>query len=58
MSHLDEIFNLYFTTKENKNNMGMGLSMAKKIMETSLNGSLKVENTTYGARFIVGCHHE
>ena len=58
VSHLDEIFNLYFTTKKNKNNMGMGLSMAKKIMETSLNGSLKVENTTYGARFIVGCHHE
>lgn len=54
---LNKIFDLYFSTKKGKNDMGMGLFMARKIMETSLNGSLEVENAADGARFIVGCCH-
>ena len=56
-SNLDKIFNLNFTTKKKSSNMGMGLFMAKKFMEISLNGSLEVKNGAEGACFTVGCCH-
>ena len=54
-SNLDKIFDLHFSTKKEKINMGMGLFMAKKFMEVSLNGSLKVKNGSEGACFTLRC---
>ena len=42
-SILKQIFNFYFTTKQNSNNSGIGLSMAKMIIEGSMNGKLEYE---------------
>ncbi|OQX76133.1 MAG: hypothetical protein B6D54_04540 [Epsilonproteobacteria bacterium 4484_65] len=56
-SNLDKIFDLYFSTKKERSNMGMGLFMAKKFMEISLNGSLEVKNGREGACFTLGCCH-
>jgi len=54
-SNLGKIFDLNFSTKKESSNMGMGLFMAKKFMEISLNGSLEVKNSKEGACFTVGC---
>lgn len=56
--HLKKIFDLHFSTKKDKDHKGMGLTMAKKLMRTSLNGSLSVENRAEGARFIVRSYSE
>lgn len=40
---LDNIFDPYFTTKEEKGK-GMGLYMAKTVIETHLNGNITIEN--------------
>ena len=42
------IFDPYFTTKETKNEAGLGLYMAKTIIEQHLQGSLHVENKDKG----------
>ena len=51
--HMDKIFESHFTTKEDKEGTGIGLHMSKTIIETDMHGSIKAENTTQGARFII-----
>ena len=48
---LDRIFEPYFTTKEQGKGTGIGLFMAKNIVEKSMNGRLTVRNTEAGAEF-------
>lgn len=48
---IDSIFNPYFTTKSHSHGMGIGLYIAKNIIETRMKGSLSVENTQEGSCF-------
>jgi C4-dicarboxylate-specific signal transduction histidine kinase len=48
---IDRVFEPYFTTKEQGKGTGIGLFMAKNIVEKSMNGSLSVRNTGSGAEF-------
>ena len=48
---LGRIFEPYFTTKEQGKGTGIGLFMAKNIVEKSMNGSLSARNGSAGAEF-------
>jgi PAS domain S-box-containing protein len=48
---LERIFDLYFTTKESGLGTGIGLFMAKIIIEKNMGGRLSVRNAGYGAEF-------
>ncbi|MBF0473112.1 MAG: PAS domain S-box protein, partial [Nitrospirae bacterium] len=50
---LDTIFEPYFTTKEEGKGTGIGLYMAKSIIEQSMNGKIFVENMGYGVIFTI-----
>ncbi|MEV9529483.1 PAS domain-containing sensor histidine kinase [Aliarcobacter butzleri] len=50
---LDKIFEPYFTTKHKAQGTGLGLYIAKMIVENSLLGFLSVENKQNGARFTI-----
>ncbi|WP_323596687.1 PAS domain-containing sensor histidine kinase [Aliarcobacter butzleri] len=50
---LDKIFEPYFTTKHKAQGLGLGLYIAKMIVENSLLGFLSVENKQNGARFTI-----
>ena len=50
---IDKIFNPYFTTKEQGQGTGIGLHMAKEIIERNFNGAITVHNTEDGAEFIL-----
>ena len=50
--HLNRIFEPYFTTKVT-NGTGIGLYISKEIIQKHMLGTLKVENTTKGANFII-----
>lgn len=50
-SHLNDIFKAYFTSKENGH--GIGLYMAKLIIEDKIGGSIQVQNTNIGAKFTI-----
>ncbi len=48
---IGKVFDLYFTTKEATGGTGIGLYMAKSIIEKHMNGSLSVTNVNGGAQF-------
>jgi len=48
---IDNVFNPYFTTKEEKTGTGLGLYMSKTIIEKHLKGSLSVYNKENGVCF-------
>lgn len=48
---MNKIFEPYFTTKEPKSGTGLGLHIAKTIIEKHLQGSIKVQNNNQGALF-------
>lgn len=48
---MERIFEPYFTTKGPDKRAGIGLYMAKTVIEKSMNGSLTVRNTSDGAEF-------
>ena len=50
-NNIDKIFDPYFTTKGPDKGTGIGLFMAKTIIEKNMNGSLSVRNTGEGAEF-------
>ena len=49
----DRIFDLYFTTKEEKEGTGIGLYLAKEIIEKHFGGAIGFENTRGGVQFII-----
>ena len=51
--HIEQVFEPYSTTKDTAEGAGLGLYMAKIIVEKQLNGKLTVENETKGACFSV-----
>ena len=48
-----KIFEPYYTTKESKNQNGIGLFMSKKIIEESFQGSLEIENVAKGVNVMI-----
>lgn len=51
--NIDRIFEPYFTTKHQSHGTGLGLYITKLILENSLAGTVGVENTDIGAKFII-----
>ncbi len=51
--YLDLIFEPYFTTKSSSKGTGLGLYMAKMIIEKNMGGELSVENKRKGACFLI-----
>ncbi|NEW60849.1 MBL fold metallo-hydrolase [Sulfurovum sp. bin170] len=51
--NLSKIFNPYFTTKHQSMGTGLGLYIAKMIIEDTMGGSLSVNNTSDGVTFTI-----
>ncbi len=51
--NLIKIFEPYFSTKYEKNNIGLGLYVSKLILQKDMNGSIKVKNIQDGVCFSV-----
>ena len=52
--YMQRIFEPYFTTKHRAMGTGLGLYIAKMIIENSMDGELGVKNTALGAKFRIG----
>jgi len=50
---VEKIFDPYFTTKGPQQGTGVGLFMAKSIIENNMGGRLTVRNTDVGAEFLI-----
>lgn len=50
---MDKIFDPYFTTKYDSNGTGIGLYIAKNILQTRMNGSLVAKNCADGSCFMI-----
>lgn len=50
---LERIFEPYFTTKGETNGSGIGLYLSKVIVENKMHGSLRAENVSDGALFVM-----
>ncbi len=50
---ITKVFDPYFTTKSENKGTGIGLYMAKTIIEKNMSGYLSVENMNNGARFTI-----
>ena len=48
---MSKVFDPYFTTKEQGKGTGVGLYMAKMIIEKNMDGKLSARNLKYGAEF-------
>ena len=55
---LTKIFNPYFTTKHQSMGTGLGLHIAKMIIEDKMGGSLNAHNNKYGATFTIKVKNE
>ena len=53
--YLSKVFDLNFTTKEDKKGTGIGLYMAKILVENSFDGTIEVKNYQDGVEFKVKC---
>jgi len=51
--NIDSIFDPYFTTKEQSGGTGLGLYVARIIVEHKLSGEITASNTSKGARFTI-----
>ena len=51
--HLDKIFNLYYSTKEKNTPSGLGLYIAKRIIEKNMYGRIYVTNSSQGVEFLI-----
>ncbi|PHQ64762.1 MAG: hypothetical protein COB99_07850 [Sulfurimonas sp.] len=51
--NIDKIFDLYFSTKNDKKVSGLGLYIAKQIIHKNMDGTIRVENRGNGARFSI-----
>jgi two-component system, sensor histidine kinase LadS len=51
--NINQIFDPYFTTKTNKKNEGLGLYIAKMIIEESMHKKIEVKNTNTGVKFCI-----